>query len=71
MKFDTPPKKTSKLYKEIVDVGCGIEYDAWNGDSDCSHHYGWSCEQCPWFIEIKKDREHEEITRRISIVIQH
>jgi len=59
----TPPtNRRSKLYKQIVAVGCGLEYDEWNGDYDCSHRYGWSCEDCPWQIEINKEKHEKDST---------
>ena len=46
-----PPKRGSKKYKEILELGCGGWYDEWNGDYDCHHPYDWSCDDCPIVIE--------------------
>jgi len=41
------PRKNSKLWMEIIELGCGGYYDPFNGDNGCEYDYGWNCEDCP------------------------
>lgn len=52
--FQEPPEAGTQRYQEIVKIGCGLHYDEWNGDYDCLHHYGWSCEECPVAQQAQK-----------------
>lgn len=54
------PKKSSKRYNEILRIGCGGEYDEWNGDYDCSHGYTWNCEECPIVVESEYEKLNNE-----------
>ena len=48
------PKWNDKAYRKILDRGCGLTYDEYNGDYDCLHQYPWDCEECPFVLERQK-----------------
>lgn len=50
-----PPEVGARGYIRVVERGCGGTRDYW-GDFDCSHGYGWTCDNCPWLNE-KWERE--------------
>jgi hypothetical protein len=41
-----PPRKGTKRYKKVTAAGCGLVH-SYEGEPDCSHKYGWVCEDCP------------------------
>lgn len=51
------PKQNTKLYNDIIDMGCGLVIDEYNGDHDCTHLYDWDCGDCPCVIEKNKHKD--------------
>lgn len=50
----------SRGWKRVVARGCGGRtYDTMDGpDFTCDHGYAWTCEECPWGVEVM-EREQQ------------
>jgi hypothetical protein len=60
------PKKNSKPWKEIVELGCGGYFDPFNGDYGCEHDYGWNCDDCPCSV-LPEDVESTVISIKFDM----
>lgn len=61
------PEKGSKGYARVLGRGCGLRYDAWNGDYDCDHRYPWDCDNCPMVVEYQGQAEEDVETVELEI----
>jgi hypothetical protein len=53
------PKPGTSGYDRVVARGCGLVHYPMEGDYDCSHRYGWSCDECPWSLDARKETDNE------------
>jgi len=56
------PRRKSKQWKEIISLGCGIEFDYY-GDADCGHGYDWDCGDCP----VRQDADEKRYKETINV----
>jgi hypothetical protein len=52
--------KQGKKFWEIVNRGCVLNRDPYNGDCDCGHGYEWEYDDCPCNIEYQKGKEAQD-----------
>lgn len=59
-KTTRPPKRGTKKYKAMVELGCGgRKIETLDGtEYDCDHQYPWDCDDCPPCVE-RQYREWE------------